>query len=148
MERIVITIGYVPLENYSDLIYCGDSDSSGTMELNFEVVKNICSGVDNDFNISIENSDLWDYSSSFYKSISTYVSNYLNLVISPSQVYGSYALLNDEPDNHSLNMEIIDSEAGTFSNENKEHNGKIYLRYYFEEDGEIYEESVCVFRIN
>lgn len=148
MERIVLTIGYVPEDNSLDIIYCGDSDSSGTMELNFEVVENTCLGIDNDVNISIENSDLWDHNSFFYKSISTYVSNYLNLVISSSQVYGSYALLNDEPDNHSLNIEIIDSEAGTFSNENKEHNGKIYLRHYFEEDGEIYDESVCIFSVN
>lgn len=45
-------------------------------------------------------------------------------------------------------MEIIDSEAGTFSNENKEHNGKIYLRHYLEEDDEIYDESVCIFSVN
>ena len=38
MERIVLTIGYVPEDNSLDIIYCGDSDSSGTMELNFEVV--------------------------------------------------------------------------------------------------------------
>jgi hypothetical protein len=36
MERIVLTIGYVPEDNSLDIIYCGDSDSSGTMELNFE----------------------------------------------------------------------------------------------------------------
>lgn len=148
MERIVLTIGYVPQENNLNIIYCGDSDSSGTMELNFEIVENICSGIDNNFNVKIENSDLWDHNSSFYNSISTYLSNYLNLVLSPSQVYGGYVLLNDEPDIHSLNMRIIDSEAGTFSNQNKEHNGKIYLRYYFEEDGEIYDESVCVFIVN
>lgn len=148
MERIVLTIGYVPQENNLNIIYCGDSDSSGTMELNFEIVENICSGIDNNFNVKIENSDLWDHNSSFYNSISTYLSNYLNLVLSPSQVYGGYVLLNDEPDSHSLNMRIIDSEAGTFSNQNKEHNGKIYLRYYFEEDGEIYDESVCVFIVN
>ena len=75
MERIVLTIGYVPQENNLNIIYCGDSDSSGTMELNFEIVENICSGIDNNFNVKIENSDLWDHNSSFYNSISTYLSN-------------------------------------------------------------------------
>jgi hypothetical protein len=147
MERIVLTIGYVPEDNNVDLIHCGDSDASLTMELNFEIIENTCLGIDNDFSVKIENSDLWDHNSSFYHSISTYLSNYFNVVLSPKQIYGSYALLNDEPNNHSLNSEIIDSEAGTFSNENQEHNGKIYFRHYFEEDGEIYDESVCVFHV-
>ena len=54
MERIVLTIGYVPQENNLNIIYCGDSDSSGTMELNFEIVENICSGIANDFNVKSE----------------------------------------------------------------------------------------------
>jgi hypothetical protein len=33
-------------------------------------------------------------------------------------------------------------------NDNKQHNGKVYLRYYFEEDEEIYDEKVCVVTIN
>lgn len=147
MERIFLTKGYVPQYNSLNNIYCCDSDSSGTMELNFKIIENIWSGIDNNFNVKIENSDLWDHNSSFYNLISTYLSNYLNLVLSSSQVYGGYVLLNDEPDNHSLKMGVIDSEAGTLSNQNNEHNGKIYLQHYFEEDGEIYDQSVFVFSI-
>lgn len=83
MERIVLTIGYVPEDNSADLIHCGDSDASLTMELNFEIIENTCLGIDNDFSVKIENSDLWDHNSSFYHSISTYLSNYFNIVLSP-----------------------------------------------------------------
>lgn len=51
-------------------------------------------------------------------------------------------------DEHSSSFKIIDSEAGVFMNDNKQHNGKVYLRYYFEEDEEIYDEKVCVVTIN
>ena len=29
-------------------------------------------------------------------------------------------------------------------NENQEYNGKVFLRYYFEDEGEIYDEKACV----
>ena len=47
-------------------------------------------------------------------------------------------------DDYSSSFEIIDSTAGVFINDNQEHNGKIFLRHYFEEEGEIYDEKVCV----
>ncbi|MBL6869927.1 MAG: hypothetical protein ISQ99_07625, partial [Flavobacteriales bacterium] len=47
-------------------------------------------------------------------------------------------------DENSLSFEIIESEAGVFINNNQKYNGKIYMRYYFEEEGEIYDEQVCV----
>ena len=68
----------------------------------------------------------------------------MDIAISPSQIYGGYILVNDEPYDYSSIFEIIDSEAGVFMNNMQEHNSKIFLRFYFEEDGEIYEEIVCV----
>jgi hypothetical protein len=56
--------------------------------------------------------------------------------------------MNDEPDEYSRTFKIIHSEAGVFMNNKQEHNGKVFLRYYLEEDGEIYEEHVCVCPIN
>jgi hypothetical protein len=91
---------------------------------------------------------LWDPASSLYKAISTYISAIFNITISPSQIYGGYILVNDEPDDYSSSFEIIDSEAGIFINDNQQHNGKVYLRHYLEEDNEIYDEKVCVGRID
>lgn len=144
MERIVITWGYIPIDNNADIIYTGDAETSKTKELSFEIIDNKCSGLDNDFEVILDDSQLWNYQSSFYNSISQYMSTYFNVRILASNVYGGYLLVQDEPDDHSLNFEICESEAGVFNNTNQEHNGKVYLRYYFEEDEEIIEEIVCV----
>jgi hypothetical protein len=144
MERIVMTWGIILRDNDTETIYCGDADSSGTKELNFEIIEDSCNGIDNDFNVKLDNSELWDSESTFYEAIASYLSTYLGIFISPSKIYGGYVLVNDEPDDYSSRFEIIDSKAGVFTNSNQEHNGKIFLRYYFEDDDEIYEEIVCV----
>ena len=144
MERIVITCGFILKDCDTEIIYCGDADNSRTKELNFEIIEDSCSGIDNDFNVKLNNSELWDSKSSFYEKIASYLSAYLEIPISPCKIYGAYILLNEEPCHHSLNFEIIESESGVFRNNNQEHNGKIFLRYYLEEKDEIYEEKVCV----
>ena len=144
MERIVITFGFILKDCDTEIIYCGDADNSGTKELSFEIIEDSCAGIDNDFNVKLNNSELWDSKSSFYEKIASYLSTYLEIPISPCKIYGAYILLNDEPGDHSFNFEIIESESGVFRNNNQGHNGKIFLRYYFEEKDEIYEEKVCV----
>ena len=42
MERIVMTWGFIPEENVSETIYCGDGETSGTIELNFEIIGDTC----------------------------------------------------------------------------------------------------------
>ena len=148
MDRIVMTWGFIPAECVSNTIFCGDAETSGTTELNFEIIEDSCKGIDNDFNVKLENSELWNPDSPFYAAIASYLSGYFDITIVPSQIYGGYVLVNDEPDEYSSSFKIIDSEAGVFMNNKQKHNGKIFLRYYFEEDGEIYEELVCVSSIN
>ena len=60
MERIVMTCGIIPKENNNEIIYCGDAKSSGTKELNFEIIESTCVGIVNDFNIKINNNELCD----------------------------------------------------------------------------------------
>ena len=139
-----MTWGFIPAECVSNTIFCGDAETSGTIELNFEVIGDTCKGIDNDFNVEFENSELWDPGSNLYNAISVYLSAEFGKTVMPSLIYGAYALVNDEPDDYSSSFEIIESEAGVFMNENQEHNGKVFLRYYFEEEGEIYDEKVCV----
>ena len=148
MERIVMTWGFIPEGNTSDTIYCGDAETSGTTELNFEIIEDSAKGIDNDFNVKFEYSELWKPDSPFYAAIASYLSDYIDITIIPSIIYGGYVLMNAEPDEYSLTFKVIDSEAGVFMNNKQEHNGKVFLRYYFEEDGEIYEEQVCVCPIN
>ncbi len=94
--------------------------------------------------MEVESNELWDSSSELYNSISLFISSKFDVTITPGLIYGGYILVNDEPDDYSSIFEIIDSTSGVFKNDNKEHNGKVFLRYYFEEDEEIYDEKVCL----
>jgi hypothetical protein len=38
MERIVLTWGLIPNDNSSQMIYCGDAETSETLELNFKII--------------------------------------------------------------------------------------------------------------
>jgi len=144
MERIVLTWGFIPKDNVTETIYCGDAETSGTIELNFEFIGEAFKGIDNDLKIEFVGNEMWDPGSQLYYAISVYLSATFDKTVMPSLIYGAYALVNDEPDDYSSSFEIIESEAGVFMNEKQEHNGKVFLRYYFEEEGEIYDEKVCV----
>jgi hypothetical protein len=144
MERIVMTWGFIPTECVSETIFCGDAETSGTIELNFEIIGDTCKGIDNDFKVEFESNELWDPGSELYYAISVYLSAAFDKTVMPSLIYGAYALVNDEPDDYSSSFEIIDSTAGVFINEGQILNGKVFLRHYFEEDDEIYDEKVCV----
>lgn len=139
-----MTWGFIPAECVSETIFCGDAETSGTIELNFEVIGDTCKGIDNDFNVEFENSELWDPGSMLYNAISVYLSAEFEKTVMPSLIYGAYALVNDEPDDYSSSFEIIDSTAGVFINEGQILNGKVFLRHYFEEEDEIYDEKVCI----
>ena len=139
-----MTWGFIPEGNTSETIYCGDAETCGTIELNFEFIGHVCKGIDNDLNVEFESNELWDPNSDIYNSISLYISSKFDMTIIPALIYGGYVLVNDEPDDYSSIFEIINSTAGVFKNNNKEHNGKVFLRYYFEEDEEIYDEKVCL----
>ena len=144
MERIIMTWGFIPTECVSETIFCGDAETSGTIELNFEIIGDTCKGIDNDFKVEFESNELWDPGSELYYAISVYLAAAFDKTVMPSLIYGAYALVNDEPDDYSSSFEIIDSTAGVFINEGQILNGKVFLRHYFEEDDEIYDEKVCV----
>ena len=139
-----MTWGFIPAECMSETILCGDAETSGTIELNFEVIGDTCKGIDNDFNVEFENSELWDPESMLYNAISVYLSAEFQKTVMPSLIYGAYELVNDEPCDYSSSFEIIDSTAGVFINEGQILNGKVFLRHYFEEEDEIYDEKVCI----
>ena len=143
MDRYVLTFGVIPQNNQADFIYCGDEESSQTVELNFELLESKLVGLDNDFNYPCTNNLLWDPESVFYAALSTFMTNF-GILMEPKLIYAAYSLVNDEPDEGLNTFEIIDSSAGVFSNKDQQYNGKLFLRQYFEEEGEIYDEKICI----
>jgi hypothetical protein len=143
MNRYVLTFGFILQNNQADFIYCGDKESSQTVELNFELLESKIIGLDNDFNYPCTNNLLWDSESVLYAALSTFMTNF-GIIIEPKLIYAAYSLVNDEPDEGLNTFEIIDSSAGVFSNKDQQYNGKFFLRQYFEEEGEIYDEKICI----
>ena len=137
-----ISIGSIPVDSKSQVIYCGDSETSHTIELNFKIVNQKIVGLDNDFSFSFQG-DFITPNSDHLKELSNYISSY-GLKISPNQIYNGLILLRDEKDFFSQKFRLVESVGGTFKNKDFVYNGKIYLRMYSEKDGEILKETICV----
>jgi hypothetical protein len=144
MERIVLTFGYVPTYNVQAEIFCGDSECSGTLEMNFEIINDEFLGIDNDTNIKVQGGDIWNPESKFYNKLSETISNYFGFKVSHQYLFGAYSLLLDEPNVEFDAFELIESEAGIVHNISHHMQGRIYVRYYFEEEDEIFDEKVIV----
>ena len=138
----IISIGLIPLDSKSETIYCGDSNTSRTMELNFKIENQTISGLDNDFSFLFIGAFLTP-NSNHLKELSKYVSNF-GLDISSNMIFNGFSLLDDLQETFSQRFKIIESAGGVFENMNLKYNGKFYFRKYFESDGEIINENICV----
>ena len=137
-----ISIGSIPVDSKSQVIYCGDSETSITIELNFKIENQNIVGLDNDFSFSFQG-DFITPNSDHLKELSKYISSY-GLKISPNQIYNGLILLRDEKDLFSQKFKLVESVGGTFKNKDFVYNGNLYLRMYLEKDGEILKETICV----
>ena len=138
----IISIGSIPVDSKSQVIYCGDSETSITIELNFKIENQNIVGLDNDFSFSFQG-DFITPNSDHLKELSNYISSY-GLKISPNQIYNGLILLRDEKDLFSQKFKLVESVGGTFKNKDFVYNGNLYLRMYLEKDGEILKETICV----
>lgn len=138
----IISIGSIPVDSKSQVIYCGDSETSKTIELNFKIEYQNIVGLDNDFSFSFQG-DFITPNSDHLKELSKYISSY-GLKISPNHIYNGLILLRDEKDFFSQKFRLVESVGGTFENKDFVYNGNLYLRMYLEKDGEILKETICV----
>ena len=138
----IISIGSIPVDSKSQVIYCGDSETSITIELNFKIENQNIVGLDNDFSFSFQG-DFITPNSDHLKELSKYISSY-GLKISPNQIYNGLILLRDEIDFFSQKFRLVESVGGTFENKDFVYNGNLYLRMYLEKDSEILKETICV----
>ncbi|MDC1391760.1 hypothetical protein N8334_00255 [Flavobacteriaceae bacterium] len=138
----IISIGLIPLDSETEIIYCGDSETSKTTELNFKIENQNILGLDNGFSFSFVG-DFLTPNSNQLKELSKYVSNF-ELNISFNSIYNGFSLLDDLQDTFSQKFKIIESKGGVFENMNLKYNGKFYFRKYFEHNGDIINENVCI----
>ncbi|MDA8699456.1 hypothetical protein N9M11_05030 [Flavobacteriaceae bacterium] len=138
----IISIGSIPEDSKTKIIYCGDSETSKTVELNFKIENQNIHGLDNEFSFSFVGEFLTP-NSNHLKELSKYISNF-GLNISSNHIYNGFYLLNEKKDTFSQKFKIIESSGGVFENINQNYNGMIYFRKYLEQDGEIIDENICV----
>ena len=50
----IISIGSIPEDSKTEIIYCGDSETSKTVELNFKIENQNIHGLDNEFSFSLK----------------------------------------------------------------------------------------------
>lgn len=138
----IISIGLIPLNSENETIYCGDSEISNTIELNFKIENQKILGLDNNFSFSFID-DFLTPNSNHLKELSKYISSF-GIKISSNSIYNGFYLLNEKKDTFSQKFKIIESSGGVFENINQNYNGMIYFRKYLEQDGEIIDENICV----
>ena len=138
----IISIGSIPEDSKTEIIYCGDSETSKTVELNFKIENQNIHGLDNEFSFSFVGEFITP-NSNHLKELSKYISNF-GLNISSNHIYNGFYLLNEKKDTFSQKFKIIESSGGVFENINQNYNGMIYFRKYLEQDGEIIDENICV----
>ncbi len=138
----IITIGHIPKDCDQEIIYCGDSLSSGTIELNFRIEDRLIIGIDNNFHKPFEGK-LFMPNSKHLKELSLFIFNF-GLELSCNSIYNGFSLLLNKQDSFSQKFRIIESLGGIFKNDNLRYNGKIYLRMYLENNVEILGEDICL----
>ena len=77
----IISIGLIPINSDTEIIYCGDSETSNTIELNFKIENQKILGLDNNFSFSFID-DFLTTNSNHLKELSKYISSF-GIKISP-----------------------------------------------------------------
>ena len=138
-----ITIGKIPENCKSLIIYCGDYSSDETIEYTFSIKKNNILGIDNDFSCEFEE-EIFKPNSKVLIKISNYIKTF-GIELSTNSIYNGIKLLIDKKDSlSSQRWRIIDSEGGIIQNEKFQYNGNYYLRRSLEKDDNFIDENICV----
>ena len=138
-----ITIGKIPENCKSLIIYCGDYSSDETIEYTFSIKKNNILGIDNDFSCEFEE-EIFKPNSKVLTKISNYIKTF-GIELSINSIYNGIKLLIDKKDSlSSQKWRIIDSEGGIIQNEKFQYNGNYYLRRSLEKDDNFIDENICV----
>jgi hypothetical protein len=138
----IISIGLIPLNSETETIYCGDSETSNTIELNFKIENQKILGLDNNFSFSFIG-DFLTPNSNHLKELSKFILSF-GLKISSNSIYNGFSLLDNLNDTFSQKFKILESTAGVFENTNLIYNGKFFFRKFIDREGEIINENVCV----
>jgi hypothetical protein len=145
MQNMVL--GFIPQDwdINIEIISVGNPESSKTFEVPFR-----CS--DKGFELPDEiiaiDQNLWDENSKFWKVIAKSISKHFKNTtpaINPKCLGLAYQIFNDEGDNYEgLELVAGSNDGGEFSNTNGKYNGKYYIYYDYEDEGEHFDEKILL----
>jgi hypothetical protein len=143
----ILTIGYVPNDCKSELISCGDPAGSGTNEITLIIEDNKITCLDTNETIQVDPIDFLNEKSKLWKQI---VKNFCSIFkeneIKPNMIGASWAIFMSEISGKKGITKLADeNDCGEFHNRGGCNNGKFYIRYQLEEDGDYFGETILGF---
>lgn len=141
------TIGYIPINNQSEYISCGDPESSETMEVYLKIAND---------EISLEGKNFaafqkgMKYKFQFWKVVATEAQKLLtegDPILNPVCLEGCFRIFRGEIKNWPGLIQVAwPEDCGEFKNDDGHFSGYFYVRYELFSGGEYYNEQVIVFK--
>lgn len=126
---------------------CGDADESGTLETNIVIDEDLVSCLENKAIVKMDGAAWFDANHPKWKELIAAHCGALSKErkLDPKKLARAWAIFQDEqaPGN-GISLVAGEDEGGEFSNEDQTANGRFYVRYVHEEDGEYFNEKVVL----
>ena len=141
-----ITIGYIPIDNDSEIIAAGDPSGSNTVELALKIYGDVAVIGKKEFKLGKFN--IYDETSKFWSDIANLASKELTegeVSIDPKHL--AYCFLRPQGEtfgNDDIWHVASPDDCGEFHNEDGDHSGKYFVKYEFYSDDEYLDENVYV----
>lgn len=151
MEKYQVTIGFIPENNTSSLILCGDPEVSGTREVTFIVSDDpsTIEIVEASKTFDVLNSELYTPDSNLWRLVAENIASALE--VPPSALTGPmlcslWSIFMEEEPAIELDVQEVagEDDGGEFSNSDGIYAGCFFVHYVLNEDGDYYGERVLV----
>jgi hypothetical protein len=146
-ERMVLTVGWIPSDATTPTILVGDPEQSKTIEADFEILGDEIIEMSSEFRLNVSGRDWFNASSPLFAGLSEAISHALKIPgPPPSLLDNAWALFQWEQEHEVPELKIVGDEnsGGEFANPDGAYNGCFYVRYYAEEEDEVFGEQVVV----
>ena len=142
-----LTIGYVPNDCKSDRISCGDPAGSGTIEVSLMIEDNKITSMHTNQIIEVDPVDFLNEKSKLWKHVvKSFCSIFTENEIKPNMIGVCWAIFMGEISGKKGITKLADeNDCGEFHNRGGCNNGKFYIRYQLEEDGDYFGETILGF---
>jgi hypothetical protein len=142
-----MVLGYIPDDWDVNLerISVGNPEGSHTIEISFRFTDK---GFELPDEIISADQDIWNENSQFWKTLAKSLKNYFPKIstnLNPKTLGCAYQIFTEEGNNYEgLELVANPSDGGEFENDNGKYNGKFYIKYEYEDEGEYFDERILI----